>query len=167
MPHSPFPTNRTVHLQKLHIEDQLGVGGNLGRRSGLAVARLGVDDQLSSSALLHGYVSTPAGGPTHNAVIPALDHLTHADLEGESLLARLVEHVLVGEGAHVLHRALAALARGLAVADGDVLVGNELADLLDLRRRLLLLRALLVRSLGGALTLLYCLRGMGWTYRRP
>ena len=62
--------------------------------------------------------------------------------------------MLVGERADVLHGALGSLARRSTRSDGDVLVGDVVADPLDFVGGLFLLRALLLGSLGGVLTLL-------------
>ena len=44
-----------VNLEQLYIEHQLGVGGNGRRSTSLSISSLGVDYQLSTTSLLHGY----------------------------------------------------------------------------------------------------------------
>ena len=44
-----------MDLDELHIEHELGVGRNGRRSTSLSISSLGVDHQLSTTALLHGY----------------------------------------------------------------------------------------------------------------
>mmetsp|Transcript_27694 Transcript_27694/g.70073 ORF Transcript_27694/g.70073 Transcript_27694/m.70073 type:complete len:316 (+) Transcript_27694:1-948(+) len=86
----------SVDLEQLHVEDQVRAGGDNVSGSTIAVAHVRRD--LQCGALAQGHL--------HDALVPAADHLTHADLERERLVAvaARVELLAVGgERACVVH----------------------------------------------------------------
>jgi SAM-dependent methyltransferase len=72
-------TAPSVHRQQLHLEDQGGVPRDVRGRPGGAVAELGLEGELALAPHLH------AG----HAAVPALDHLSGPEREGEGLAPRL------------------------------------------------------------------------------
>merc|ERR1711998_248880 len=91
----------SVDLQKLDLEDELGVGWNNSASAPRAVAVVRGDGQLR--LLAYGHL--------HDALVPSFDHLPDADgeLEGLAAVAGGVELATVGERSCVVHCELVAL----------------------------------------------------------
>ena len=85
----------SLEVEELNVEHQGGVGGDDG---GVPASAVGVVRGA-------GQLGTLADGHLRDALVPALDDLAHADLEGElvAAVAGAVELVPVGKGAGVVH----------------------------------------------------------------
>jgi len=80
----------SLHAQKLHIEDEGGVGRDDGREPPGAVGIVGRAGQFSTLPDLH----------THHALIPALDHLAETNVKDErrTPIAGRIELGAIGQG---------------------------------------------------------------------
>src|SRR5688572_29544852 len=76
-------SSASADFDELDVEVELGIGGDDAAGAAGAVAERGRDDELALLARPH----------RDHALVPALDHLAHADLELEGLaaVARAVE----------------------------------------------------------------------------
>ncbi len=84
-----------VHVEQLDVELETGLGGDVRRAAGLAVAQGLRDDEAPLAAHLHA----------DDAPVPALDDraLAEREVEGGAAVARAVELRAVHEGARVVH----------------------------------------------------------------